>query len=171
MPDTSSLDVLAAHPDLPLRHFAAGAVLLDEGPATGRMYVLASGEIEITKGKVVVARVGDAGAIFGEISALLGLGHSATVRAATDVEAYEIVDAERFLAQSPQMMASVATLLARRLVDATTYLSDVKRQYAGRDDHLGMVDQVLEALVNQQEPQLPPSTGRAGDPRVDGGSS
>ncbi|MEO7223970.1 MAG: Crp/Fnr family transcriptional regulator [Devosia sp.] len=149
----SSLDVVASHPDLPLRSFEAGTVLLDEGPATGRIYVLATGEIEIAKGDVSVARVIEPGSIFGEISALLDVGHSATVRAATEVTAYEIKDAARFLDTSPDLMRSVAQLLARRLIDATTYLSDLKHQYADREDHFGMVDQILEALVHQQDVQ------------------
>lgn len=162
----SSLEVVASHPDLDLRTFEPGAVLLAEGPATGRMYVLANGEIEVAKGDVVVARVVDEGAIFGEISALLGVGHSATVRAATTVTAYEIEDAANFLDGSPELMRSVANLLARRLIDATTYLTDLKHQYAGRDDHLGMVDQVLEALVHQQEVQFAPAVSGDDDPRL-----
>src|SRR3954466_11965384 len=114
MPAASSLAVVALHPELPLRSFEAGAILLDEGPATDRIYVLVSGEIEIAKGDVSIARVAEEGAIFGEISALLGVGHSATVRAATAVTAYEIEDAARFLDNSPELMRSVANLLARR---------------------------------------------------------
>jgi CRP-like cAMP-binding protein len=166
MPDASSLAVVASHPDLELRTFPEGTVLLAEGPATGRMYVLASGEIEIIKGQVTVARVMDEGAIFGEISALLDVGHSATVRAASEVTAYEIVDAARFLDTSPELTRAVANLLARRLIDATTYLTDLKSQYAGRDDHFGMVDQVLEALVHQQEVQFAPVVSGEGDSRL-----
>lgn len=166
MSSASSLAVVASHPDLELRTFAPGTVLLAEGPATGRMYVLAGGEIEIAKGNVIVARVVDEGSIFGEISALLDVGHSATVRAATTVTAYEIEDAASFLDGSPDLMRSVANLLARRLIDATTYLTDLKHQYAGRDDHLGMVDQVLEALVHQQEVQFAPVVSGEDDSRL-----
>ena len=116
----SSLAVVASHPDLPLRTFEAGSVLLEEGPATNRIYVLATGEIEIAKGDVTVARVVDPGAIFGEISALLGHGHSATVRAATQVTAYEIEGATGFLDTSPELTRAVANLLAQRLIDAAT---------------------------------------------------
>jgi CRP/FNR family cyclic AMP-dependent transcriptional regulator len=162
----SSLDVVASHPDLPLRSFEAGTVLLDEGPATGRIYVLATGEIEIAKGDVSVARVIEPGSIFGEISALLGVGHSATVKAATEVTAYEIKDAATFLDASPELTRAVANLLARRLIDATTYLSDLKHQYADREDHFVMVDQILEALVNQQEVQASPVVASSGDSRL-----
>jgi len=57
-------------------------------------------------------------------------------------------------------------MLAGRLVDATSYLADLKHQYAGRDDHLGMVDAVLESLMQQQGRQEPAGTGREGDPRL-----
>jgi CRP/FNR family transcriptional regulator, cyclic AMP receptor protein len=162
----SSLDVVASHPDLPLRSFEPGTILLDEGPATGRIYVLATGEIEIAKGDVSVARVVEPGSIFGEISALLDVGHSATVRAATTVTAYEIKDAARFLDTSPDLMRSVAQLLARRLIDATTYLTDLKHQYADREDHFVMVDQILEALVHQQDVQAVPAEAKSGDSRL-----
>lgn len=162
----SSLAVVASHPDLELKRFPAGTVLLDEGPSTGRLYVLADGMIEIVKGDVSIARVMDEGSIFGEISALLGVGHSATVRAATDVAVYEIEDASAFLDNSPELTRAVANLLARRLIDATTYLTDLKHQYAGRDDHFGMVDQVLDALVNQQDAQFTPVVSGEGDSRL-----
>jgi CRP/FNR family transcriptional regulator, cyclic AMP receptor protein len=171
MPAVSALAIFATHPELPLRSFAANEVLLSEGPATGRIYVLASGEVDVLKGDVAVARIVEPGAIFGEISALLGVGHSATVRAATAATAYEIADAARFLDGSPELMRSVATLLARRLMDATTYLTDLKHQYSDREDHFVMVDQILEALVNQQDVQ--PASGvsrssgsRSGDGRL-----
>lgn len=170
MSAASSLAVVAAHPDLPLRTFEPGGVLIDEGPATGRIYVLADGEIEIVKGDVTVARVIEPGAIFGEISALLGVGHSATVRAATTVGAYEIKDAERFLDSSPELMRSVANLLARRLIDATTYLTDLKHQYGDREDHFVMVDQILESLVQQQDVHVSPVVARSGDSRLDDGA-
>jgi len=166
----SSLDVVASHPDLPLRSFDAQDVLLNEGTVTGRIYVLASGEIEIAKGEVTVARIVEPGAIFGEISALLGVAHSATVRAATSVTAYEIKDAALFLDNSPELMRSVANLLARRLIDATTYLTDLKHQYSDREDHFVMVDQILEALVHQQDFQASSVVSKAVDSRLDDGS-
>jgi CRP/FNR family cyclic AMP-dependent transcriptional regulator len=170
-PVPSPLELVASHPELALTSFEQGSILLAEGPATDKMYVLASGQIEVLKGKVPVAWISDPGAIFGEISALLKVGHSATVRAATPLTAFEIVGAEKFLRDSPDMMANVARLLARRLVDATTYLTDLKQQYADRDDHLGMVDEVLEALVQQQEPQVSAGSSRRGDSRLDDGAA
>ena len=50
----------------------------------------------------------------------------------------------------------MARLLANRLNAATTYLVDLKRQFAGSNDHLGMVGEVLETLIHQQEQDFLP---------------
>jgi CRP/FNR family transcriptional regulator, cyclic AMP receptor protein len=44
----------------------------------------------------------------------------------------------------------VARILSRRVRLVTGYLVDLKRQFADRDDHLAMVDAVLESLVHRQ---------------------
>jgi CRP/FNR family cyclic AMP-dependent transcriptional regulator len=41
----------------------------------------------------------------------------------------------------------VARILSRRVQLVTGYLVDLERQFADRDDHLAMVDEVLESLV------------------------
>jgi CRP/FNR family transcriptional regulator, cyclic AMP receptor protein len=74
---------------LPVIGFAPGAVLLGEGTATGRLYVLVEGEVEIVKGDFQINVVSERGAIFGEMSALLGLPHTATVGARTACTAHE----------------------------------------------------------------------------------
>ena len=43
----------------------------------------------------------------------------------------------------------VSEVLARRLDALNKYLVDVKQQFEG-DDHLSMVDEVLEVLMNRQ---------------------
>lgn len=149
---SSTLSVLAR--SLPVSVFEAGGVLIHEGPNQGILYFLAEGELSVEKGGVEVARIVDPGAVVGEIAALLGLGHSATVRARGAARVYRCEAPEQFLRDHPDLLFHVAQLLARRLVDATTYLSDIKRQYADRDDHLGMVEEVLSALVNQQTPDV-----------------
>ena len=84
-------------------------------------------------GETQVAEISDAGAIFGEMAALLGGAHTATVRATGPVKAYRIDDAKAFMRSGNEIVYHVATILARRLQDATTYLADFKRQFAGRN--------------------------------------
>ena len=58
------------------------------------------------------------------------------------------------------MLTLVARLLANRLNAATTYLVDLKRQFANHGDHLEMVGEVLETLLHQQERDFRPGSDR-----------
>lgn len=134
---------------LPEIELAPGQYLIEEGQQTGRLYVLADGVADVLKGNVPIATVDEQGAFFGEMSALLGTPHSATVRAAEPCRFYVVEDAQAFFA-SPEIMLAVSRLLAKRLQMVTTYLADLQHQFAERDDHLGMVDEVLDSLLNHQ---------------------
>lgn len=56
--------------------------------------------------------------------------HTATVRAASTARVYEFEDAASFLAPQPAVAMLVAKTLAQRLYASTSYLADIKRQYA-----------------------------------------
>ncbi len=143
---------------------AAGTVLMPEGGTTGYIYVLADGMIEILRGTTQVAVVSEPGSVFGEMSVLLETPHTATVRALTSATVYAFDDAAGFLRSDPQIAFLVARLLAQRLNSATTYLVDLKRQYAGQGNHLGMVSDVLASLIHQQEAEFIPGSDRQPDP-------
>jgi CRP-like cAMP-binding protein len=148
------------------RGFAPGTVLISEGSASGRLFVLVEGRIEVLRGDTQVAVVSDPGAVFGEMSVLLGVPHTATVRAASPVQAYVFDDAGEFLRSHPTIGFQLARLLAQRLNAATTYLVDLKRQFEGHRDHLGMVGDVLESLMHQQDEEFTPVAERQADPRL-----
>lgn len=137
--------------DIPLQQLASGAVLLTEGQTTGRLYVLAQGCIEILRGETQVAVLDEPGSLLGEMSVLLGIPHTATARALGEAKVHIIQDGKAFFSANPEVSWLVAQLLANRLNAATTYLVDLKRQYAGHGDHLEMVGEVLESLIHQQE--------------------
>ena len=139
---------------------AAGTVLLSEGMNSGRIYVLDEGTLEIARGQTRVAVVTEPGSIFGEMSLLLDLPHTATVRALTSATVYEFTDGAKFLTSDPHTTLVVARLLAQRLHSATTYLVDLKRQYATHGTHLAMVSEVLASLVHQQPGEFLPGSER-----------
>lgn len=145
---------------------AAGSEVLREGEATGRLYVLVDGGLEVLKGDTVVATVTEPGSIVGEMSVLLDKPHSATVRATTASTIYRFDDATSFMKSNPEVALLVATVLANRLHAATTYLADIKRQYAGHGNHLAMVGAVLESLVNLPPSTVSPGSDRQPDPRI-----
>jgi CRP/FNR family cyclic AMP-dependent transcriptional regulator len=143
-----------------------GAVLIAEGMRSGRLYVLAEGSIEVVRGETQVAVVSEPGSFFGEMSVLLDLPHTATVRALSAATVYAFDDAETFLRSDPEIALLVARMLAQRLNAATTYLVDIKRQYAGNGNHLGMVSDVLASLIHNQEPDFTPGSDRQPDPSI-----
>jgi CRP-like cAMP-binding protein len=149
------------------RHnYPSGTILLAEGDTSGRLYVLADGAVEVLRGDTQVAVIKGAGSIFGEMSVLLGRPHTATVRAASPVSAYVFEDAESFLKSHPEIAFFLGRLLAERLNAATTYLVDLKRQFEGHGNHLGMVGEVLETLIHQQHEEFMPGPEDAADPRL-----
>jgi CRP/FNR family cyclic AMP-dependent transcriptional regulator len=146
--------------------FDAGDLLLEEGKTSGRLYVLCEGTVEVLRGATQVAAVSEPGAVFGEMSIVLGVPHTATVRAVTSGYAYVFENADAFLRSHPEIAFLIARLLATRLNAATTYLVDLKRQFAGHDDHFGMVGEVLESLMHHQDEAVSPGSDRQPDPRM-----
>ncbi len=63
-----------------VRHFDAGQVVIDQGDRTNLLFFLIEGAVEVVKDGVTVATSSQSGAVFGELSALLGGNHTATVR-------------------------------------------------------------------------------------------
>ena len=155
--------VLSFCQGLPERRFTAGEVLLAEGGEDSELYVLIEGEVEVLKGEIQVNTQSEPGAIFGELAVLLDIPHTATVRAVTPSRAYFIADAPAFLHAHPDLAFLLATLLAKKLNSITTYLVDLKNQFQDQQDHLGMVDEVLETLMHQQVEELVPGSDRYPD--------
>jgi CRP-like cAMP-binding protein len=151
---------------VPRKEFAAGTVLLSEGEASGRLYVLADGSVEVLRGDTQVAVIGEPGSVFGEMSVLLNRPHTATVRATSPIGVFVFDDAESFLKSNPEIAFLLGKLLAERLNAATTYLVDLKRQFEGHGNHLGMVSEVLETLIHQQSDDFSFSPETEGDPRL-----
>ena len=152
--------------DAPLQELAAGTILLPEGSRSGHLYVLKSGSVEILRGETQVALIDEPGAVFGEMSVLLNRPHTATVRALTPITVHVFDDAESFLRSNPEIAFQVGRLLACRLNAATTYLADLKQQFEGHSNHLGLVGEVLDVLIHQQDEDFSLGLEREADPRL-----
>jgi CRP-like cAMP-binding protein len=129
--------------------YASGEIVMEQDSPSGPLLVLMEGEVEILRDDIRVSKIAQAGAVFGEMSVLLGCPHTATVRALKPSRFAVIENPLQFLTSSPDASLHVARLLAKRLDSLSKYLADVKRQYEGHD-HLGMVDEVLETLMHRQ---------------------
>src|SRR5436189_6210776 len=148
------------------REVPVGTFVLHEGSKTGHLFVLLEGRLEVIKGDSVVAVLTEPGAMLGEMSVLLDQPHTATVRAAADSTLYEFEDAGAFLRDQPAVALLIARLLAQRLNVANTYLADIMQQYAGHGDHLAMVGEILQSMINLPPIQVSPGSDRQSDPRM-----
>ncbi len=158
--------ILAALRDHPVRHFDAGETILAQGDRTGLLYILIEGAVEVVKDNVTVAKAAEPGAVFGDLAALLGVPHTAAVRAVRASRFYIVTDPRAFLEQSPPVCLHLCELLARRLDAVNKYLVDVKQQFAG-DDHLGLVDGVLDTLMHRQpRARVAPRASTLRDPEI-----
>lgn len=151
---------------LPEQRFAAGEVLMAEGQRTGRLFVLIEGAIEILKGPYQVHLADEPGAVFGEISALLDIPHTATAKTVAPTRAYVVDTADAFLRNHQELAYWVSKLLAQRLHSMTSYLVDLKAQFEDQKDHFGMVDEVLGALLHQQDETFVAGSDRCPDTKL-----
>src|SRR6201996_6482766 len=148
------------------RAVPVGGLIVQEGGASGHLYVLLEGRLEVLRGDAIVAVLSEPGAVFGEMSVLLDQPHTATVRAASDSLVYEFEDAAGFLRQQPEVTLLLARLLAQRLNVATTYLADLMNQYADHGSHMAMIGDILQSMINLPPLQVAPGSDRQSDPRM-----
>jgi len=139
------LEMFRGHPVLSV---ATGETLINQDARTGRLFILIEGKVEVLKNGEVVGWSAQPGDILGDISALLDLPHTTTVRAVRDCRFYVFENAREFLEGNPTVCLHLCELLARRLVSVTSYLAEIKRQFAGHD-HIGMIDEVLDKLMHR----------------------
>ncbi len=143
-----SWEPTAATPEwLQMEWLAAGQLLLEQGGKTGKLFVLRSGVLEVERDGMLVGTARQPGAVFGEMSLLLDIVHSATVRAVTDVEVFVLADALRVLEAHPAWTLQIARLLARR-VDATT--AQLAAQGAEERERLVLPQNVLAQWADPQ---------------------
>lgn len=156
-------DVLVLTDDVPTRSLERGEVLFAQGEVTSSVAVLVDGELEVRAGDLVVSRLATPGAFVGEIGALLGQRRSATVTATAPTRIREIGDPSEFFARHPELGLEVARQLAGRLDRLTAYVSDVQRQFADRDDHLGMFAELLGRIAARPVVDVEPGSDRSPD--------
>jgi len=147
---------LQAHP---VKNYDTGDLVLSQGDNTGHFYFLIEGAVEVVKDEVVVAKVRERGAIFGDLSTLLGVPHTAAVRAMMPSTFFVVDEPVEFLHQHPSVTLHLCRMLARRLDSMNQYLVDVKQQFTGHD-HLAILDSMLDTLMHRQprERQRPKSS-------------
>ena len=111
---------------LPLATYQAGETVLIAGTKTGRLLILRKGAVTIEKEGTVIAKLTEPGAVFGELSALLNLPHTADVRTLESSE-FRVAPAE-LLEEDPVALMYVSAILALRLNLANQAVVELKSQ-------------------------------------------
>lgn len=132
------------------RSFAAGEVIFEEGDPGEVLFVIQSGEVELTRlglmGRQAVARLG-CGDFFGEMSVVVREPRTARAVAVTDCRLLELDGAtlEAMCVERPEIAIRIIRRLTDRLIDSERRLSQL-----GVDD---LLRPVVRALVRNAERQ------------------
>jgi CRP-like cAMP-binding protein len=119
-------------------HYAAGETLFRQGDSGDAAYVILTGRadilVEAPGGQIKVAEIED-NSIVGEIAILCDVSRTATVKAATSLEALRISKEHflKLLSDFPEVTIEIMRVLAHRLSRTTMDLSD-ERARARRPD-------------------------------------
>ncbi len=131
----------------PSRTLAPGEILITAGDAGGELYILETGRLTVARDGVDIATIAEPGALIGEMSVLLGIDHSATVRAQTPATVRVIDDAIAFLERTPLVALHVATLACARLDATSALLVELKKETAGKAGEQGLLSRIVKSLV------------------------
>ena len=103
--------------------FSAGEVIIKEGDDGGPFYILLEGKCEVLKRDFPMTTLAKNGIIFGEMSMLLDIPRTATVKAVSDVEAIEVnISLDDMFKHYPKTTKSMMRTLAKRVVHQTDVL-------------------------------------------------
>jgi PAS domain S-box-containing protein len=117
----------------------AGQAIFSEGDESKDLYILVSGHLDFLKGDQTIGEVTEKGALFGEMSFLLGSKRTATARAKDDVKTIRIPGGEitDFLSRFPMVATEITKVIAKRLDERSQVLYGLKE----------FADQLPDALI------------------------
>jgi CRP-like cAMP-binding protein len=137
--------LLALTASRPTRTLADGEVLLVQGEGGGDLFILLSGKLVVERDGVNIASIAQPGTLVGELSVLLGIRNSATVRAEREAKVRVIRDANALLDSEPGLARRVAALVAGRLDATSALLVELARQNKGKSEQ-GILSRILSTL-------------------------
>lgn len=130
---------------LPIAVYEPGEDVIEAGSTTGQLFILKVGAVEVLRDGIMIAKVSEPGAVFGELSVILGKPHSAHVRALERSE-FHVAEASSLLKENVTALAYVTAILARRFEAANEVLIEIKRQSEG--EKRGPLSRALDKLEN-----------------------
>jgi len=131
------------------RDFPPDHVIFFEGDQSKDVYLLISGEVEALKAGIRIATLDTPGTFFGEMSGLLGLPRSTTIRTrtATQVTRIDHETFANFLKNYPTLNYQLAVMLAERLQKTTEDYYGLRTRFRSLTRHLNLA----QALMREHE--------------------
>jgi CRP/FNR family cyclic AMP-dependent transcriptional regulator len=138
--------LLALTASRPTRTLADDEVLLVQGEGGGDLFILLSGKLVVVRDGVNIATIAQPGTLVGEMSVLLGIRNSATVRAERETKVRVIRDANKLLEAEPGLARRVAAMVAGRLDATSALLVELSKQNKGKASEQGLLSRILATV-------------------------
>jgi len=108
--------------------FETGQTVFLEGDDSRDLYIVVEGNAAILKGSKIIAEISGKGSVFGEMSFLLKVNRTATIRAVTHLKLIKIPEGEipDFLKEFPEVVWEFARYLAQRLHETSQIVYGLK---------------------------------------------
>jgi CRP-like cAMP-binding protein len=132
--------------------FLPDKALFSEGERSLDMYILLSGKVEVLKNNKRIAVVEEEGSYLGELSTLMGIPRTATVKTMTPCR-FIVVGGDRamdFFSSSPLLGLKLARMLADRLVKMNNEHVRLKQ----RIDFLSIAKEQAEGKLDKRDQQI-----------------
>jgi len=126
-----------------LKTYQKGDVLFVEGDESQDLYFLVSGHLEVLKGDKKIAEITEPGALFGELSFLLGAKRTATIQAENEVRVLRIPrnEVSTFLKDFPAVAEKITQIIARRLDESSQAIYGLRQICDKLPDAVMLTDQ------------------------------
>jgi len=126
-----------------LKTYQKGDLLFVEGDESQDLYFLVSGHLEVLKGDKKIAEITEPGALFGELSFLLGAKRTATIQAENEVRVLRIPrnEVSTFLKDFPAVAEKITQIIARRLDESSQAIYGLRQICDKLPDAVMLTDQ------------------------------
>lgn len=126
-----------------LKTYQEGDLLFVEGDESQDLYFLVSGRLEVLRGGKKIAEMTEPGALFGELSFLLGARRTATVQAENEARVLRIPGKEvsAFLKEFPAVAEKITGIIARRLDESSQAVYGLRQICDKLPDAVTVTDQ------------------------------
>lgn len=139
--------------------FPENTVLFEENTDSKEMYILLSGEVEVTKNGTKIATINTSGAYIGEMATLLDSMRTATVRTTKKSVFLKVEqkDIDTLFKVTPELGYKLSVTLAERVADMTDKLSRLSKRSSAPANDGGLKPQDVSAAQKAVEgnPEIP----------------